>query len=219
MIRSMVLGGATLCAVATMSVAHAAHVDLSLDLAFNSPSDRTSGGTWTAVVKADQSGLAGLVFLAEHINNDAAITGEGAAAFEVFQSQQVGIVIEVVAGDNLDPPTLDVGVIGGSFPTAYVEPAGIVALAGQPDLGSFAGGARIATGTFGADLPDLIEAFEFLQQGANVFDASGAAIEATLNTTVRAPIPEPAALALVGIALIGSAVTRRRAARVARTEN
>lgn len=212
MIRSSIFVGAVACVFIFSSCATAANVDLSLNLEFNDPFDQTSGGTWTAVAKADESGLAGIAFLVEGSNFDAAAINSAITGFNVFETQAVGIVIEAVTGSDLVSPQLDVGVIGGSWISNYVDPVDIAPLPGEADLGSFTGGAAIVQGTFNPGvIPALLETSGTLAQGANVFDMSGDAFEATLNTTVRAVVPEPATFALLGVSIYCLVATRRRA--------
>ncbi len=213
MIRSLLFVGAVFCTLLISNCAVAANVDLSLNLEFTSPADMTSGGTWIAVAKADEKGLAGIAFLVEGGNDDASSLVPAGASFDVFETQSVGPVIEVVVGNDLAAPAFDVGVIGGTFVSSYVDPAGITILPGQSDLGSFTGGVLLATGTFDPGVtPNLIDMSGTLDQGANVFnvDMSGSVLAATLNTTVRALVPEPTTLALLGMGLIGLATTVRR---------
>ncbi|MEM8946099.1 MAG: PEP-CTERM sorting domain-containing protein [Planctomycetota bacterium] len=212
MIRSVLSVCALIGAILTCSVADAANVDLSLNLDFDTPGDLSSGGTWTAVATADENGLTGIVFLAENVNNDAVASGN--SGFAVFESQQVGLVIEVVTGfdaTGLLGQIFGVGVPGSSFPSTYVDPVGIAPLAGSPDLGSFTGGVELATGSFdpGA-VPALLASSGTLSAGANIFDITGDVVFATLNLTVRTVIPEPATMLLLTVGVIGAAAVRRR---------
>jgi len=212
MVRSILFVGALVCSLVVSSCAVAAIVDLSLNLDLNDPADINSGGTWIAVAKTDEKGLAGISFLVEGGNNDASSLVPVGASFDIFETQSVGPVIEVVIGSSLVTPTFDVGVIGGTFVSSYVDPVGIAPLSGQADLGSFTGGVTLAIGTFNFGvIPNLIDMSGTFNQGANVFnvDMSGSVLAATLNTTVRA-VPEPATLALFGIGLIGLVTSVRQ---------
>jgi len=212
MIRSYLMCCAVACAVLFSSVATAANVDLSLNLEFNDPADQSSGGTWTAVAKADESGLAGVSILAMDV--DAAPTSINSAitGFNIFLTQTVGPVTEAVTGSDLVVSIFDVGVIGGTWASNYVDPVGIAPLPGQADLGSFTGGAAVIAGTFSAGMiPQLLETSGTFAAGANVYNATGQPIAASLNLTVRTVVPEPATFALLGVSLCCLVATRRRA--------
>lgn len=211
MIRSRLFLGALICALAASNFAVAQNVDLSLNLDFDTPGDLNSGGTWLAVATADEFGLAGISFLLD----DANFAGDFLVpdtVFSVALSQTVGTVIEIVNGSDLVAPVMGVGVPGSSYPSSYVDPVGIAPLVGSPDLGSFTGGVELATGTFDpGDVPALLASSGTLDAGANIFNASGAAIGATLNLTVRTVVPEPTTILLLGLGVVSAATLRRRA--------
>jgi hypothetical protein len=181
-------------------------VSLSMNLAFNTPGNALSGGTWKIVGKADERGLAGVAMRLDNINFNA--TGFLApAGFEIKVFQANGTVIEIVEGDDLSSKTLDVGVIGGPFPSSYVDAPGLAPYLANPNLGSFTGGVELATGTFNSGVvPTWVSAL------ANVYSTAGgqSAINATVQQTVRTVIPEPATFGLTGIALIGVIAASRR---------
>ncbi len=204
------------CAAAMQApaVAPAANVSLSLNLDFNTPGDSNSGGNWTIVGKADERGLAAANMYLANINFNAG----GFLApmqFEIQMFGTVGTAINIVEGDDpLTQQTLDVGVIGGPFPSSYVDDPGLVPFMGNPNLGSFTGGVALATGTFNAGVVPA-----WTNQGSNVSDANvyalpnGAipAIDANTQLTVRHIVPEPATVALLGV--VGTAIvaaSRRR---------
>jgi hypothetical protein len=197
---------AALAAALVAPTASAANVSLSMNLTFNTPGNTLSGGTWKVVGKADERGLAGVAMKLDNINfNSSGFLAP--AGFEVKVFQANGTVIEIVEGDDLSSKTLDVGVIGGPFPSSYVDAPGLAPFMGNPNLGSFTGGVELATGTFNAGVvPTWVSAF------ANVF-SSGAgqpAITASVQRTVRSVIPEPATLGLAGMALVGLIASSRR---------
>lgn len=196
----------------------AANVWLSLNLDFNTPGDETSGGTWLVVGKADERGLAGVSLVLNNVNFNAS----GFLApmeFEVRQFAAFGTIINIVEGDDMTDRSLDIGVIGGPFPSSYVDAPGLVPYSGGPNLGSFTGGVELATGTFN---PGVVPTWATLgnnSTAANVFSpdpgnpAVGAVVDVTAATqmTVRVfAVPEPATLSLVGVALMGVVAAARR---------
>lgn len=207
------------CALAAALTApsSAANVSLSLNLDFNTPGDTTSGGTWLVVGKADERGLAGVSLMLDHINfNNSGFLAP--LAFEVRQFANFGTVINIVQGDDMATKTLDIGVIGGPFPSSYVDAPGLVPFGSAPNLGSFTGGVTLATGTFN---PGVVPKWSTFSSGtgANVFSpnpgnpAVGAVVDVTAATqmTVRfAAVPEPTTLGLAGLALVGIAAASRR---------
>lgn len=198
------------CALVLNVAAHAGNASLSLNLDFNIDGDLSSGGTWTVVGKADDRGFAGIVmrFPAGSINFNAATGFLLSPAFEVKQTAVFsGSQLEIVHSDNPANLTLDVGKIGGSFPSSYVDHPDLVPLGANPDLGSFTGGAAIVTGTFDpGDVPSWILA------EANLYSSSLGQPVAAANVfrTVRHIVPEPASLTLLAGSLGGLLVVRRR---------
>ncbi|MCG8448985.1 MAG: PEP-CTERM sorting domain-containing protein [Pirellulales bacterium] len=200
---------ASLCALIFANEVKAGDISVSLNLNFNNPFNINSGGDWTVVAKADSFGLAGISFDV----SPADFTGNFLVSNTVFEVQQFlsingGMGFDIVNGDNLASPTLDVGVIGGSFPSNHVDPLGLTVFGSNPDLGSFTGGIALVSGTFvPGEVPDISNV------DGNLFSAAATTVLAdNIFNTVRSNlIPEPATLTLFGIGLIGLvAVTRRR---------
>ena len=217
MFRPQLFLAALLCGLLAVGQASAANVWLSLNLEFNDPTDFGSGGTWTVVSKADERGLAGaaLQFNNNSLNFNPATGFVLIPGFE-FQFSGIfgGLILEVFQGDDPASKTLDVGVIGGPFPSTYVDDPNLVVFGANPDLGSFTGGVGIATGTFDSgDIPAWV-ATVAEPISANVWASgpSNPAILANVFTTVRyvTAIPEPASLLLLGVGVLSLTAIRRR---------
>jgi hypothetical protein len=194
------------------SPATAANVWLSLNLQFNTPNDVNSGGTWTAVAKAEPQGLAGVSL------NIANATTFGSflapPQLDVRMQSAFGSVRNVAVGDDLVPPyPLGIGVVGSSFPSTYVDPAGLAPFGGYPNYGSFTGGVALATGTFSPGVVPDWAILGFNASDANLFTGPSPAPVADADTllTVRSlPVPEPTVLALIATGMVGLAAMRRR---------
>jgi hypothetical protein len=185
----------------------------SLNLEFSSPSDFSSGGTWTAVAKVDEFGLAGAsLYLSDAIFGSFLAPPEYAIQVE---SDFGGIVLNIAIGDDGEgPPLLGVGVIGSSWPSTYVDDPNLVPFGGYPDLGSFTGGVALATGSFN---PGVVPDWEFGLPGpadetaANLYTSSGfPVVAAVTHLTVRNVVPEPSAIVLAVMGLMGLSAGRRR---------
>jgi hypothetical protein len=187
----------------------------SLNLEFNDPSDFSSGGTWTTVGKVDEFGLAGVSMVLVDANFD---ESTGFLAPDEYALQQAfffdGMVLNVGIGDDgQGPPLLGVGVIGSNWPSDYEDDPNLAQFGGYPDLGSFTGGVALATGTFDPGVvPDWT-----LHPGipeptlANLYSSSGfPVVAAVTHLTVRNVVPEPSAIVLAVMGLMGTAVGRRR---------
>jgi len=215
--RKMCLLCTLMCAVLLSGSASAANIWLSMNLDFNDPTDFDSGGDWKVVAKADEFGIAGIVIMLEDptLNFDPStgfLTPDGFEVEEtaVFPDVDNNLTrLEIVQGDDLQDPTIDVGVIGGSFPSTYVDHPLITIFGSNDDLGSFTGGVELAQGTFDpGDIPTWFDDGNDKSSG-NVFLSATPTIgsAAEVFTTVRyVAIPEPTTCLLWGlgtVALIG----------------
>jgi hypothetical protein len=205
--------------IAASAPAWAVNAWLSLNLQFNTANDFNSGGTWTVVGKAEEMGFAGINMYLANINFDPATGFIAPSELEERFLIDFSAVKNIVVGDDiLSPPlTLHVGVIGGAFPSTYVDPAGIVVYGGNPDLGSFTGGVALATGSFNAGVVPNWTTQGTLQNrsDSNIFVGTtfpGAVSDANTLLTVRYVVPEPGAFALaaLGAAAVGLTARRRR---------
>lgn len=203
-----------LCATLFSATATAGDISLSVNLEYVVPGDFGSGGTWTAVAKAEERGIAGLVMMFENtsLNFNPATGFLTPVGFEVEGIFESGLRLEIIQGDDLTDPTIDVGVIGGTYPSTYVDDPNLVILGSNPDLGSFTGGIALATGTFDAgDLPAWFDDGSDFSIGNLFTDEAGSVQGAdNVNTTLRYIVPEPSALVLLGLALSLTTVTRLR---------
>jgi hypothetical protein len=106
-----------------------------------------------------------------------------------------------------------VGVIGGTFPSTYVDDPRFMLFGANPDLGSFTGGVKLATGTLDpAAVPAWFDDGNDKSKGNPFTDAAGTvAAPFDTATTVRCVgIPGTTTLALPGIALACVATCSRK---------
>ena len=170
--RSLVFCAIALVAVAANSAL--ATVNVQLNLRYDNPGDESQGGSYELLVLSGGDGVTGIVAAVDNINNDAAAAGTGTSGYDVFQSQQIGTAVEIVAGDDLTAPLSGVGTSGGPN-------------AGQDDLftgnSAWDNSALIASGTFGAARPSFttIGAINSTT-AANTIDGSSVVAAATLGT-------------------------------------
>lgn len=137
-------------------------VNVQLNLRYTDPADEAAGGTWQLLAGSTGGGIAGLVSLLDNINNDAA--SAGSSGFEVFESQQVGSVVEIVIGSDLQPP-LETDIGTGPGTTGNVEDD--LFPGNSPVI--WANNALLASGTFGGSRPLFIVNSGTLSAGVNVF--------------------------------------------------
>ena len=120
---------------------------------------------------SDGGGVAGLTVLIENINNDAAQAGT--TGFEVFETQQVGSVIEIVTGSDLEAPlNLDVGLGPGTTGNVPDD----LFPGNSPEI--WANNALLASGTFGDVRPSFLLSSGTLAAEVNEFDITEEAIAA-----------------------------------------
>jgi len=94
----------------------------------------------------------------------------------------------------------------------YIDDPLLTIYDSYPDLGSFTGGVELVTGTFGSIVPDWYDVEPTNRTGANVFLSvpwsPGSISGATVSTMVRYVVPEPYALSLILITLLGGKIIR-----------
>jgi hypothetical protein len=204
-----------LCLTGAAPALAQSNVSLSLNLAFNNPSNLTSGGTWKIVGKANARGIAGLDLRLANLNFSSPAGFLGPAGFEERQTQTPPGHREIVFGDNasITPLTLDVGVIGGPVPSSYVDAPNLVILPGNPNLGSFTGGVELLGGTFNAGATPGWFSAPGSVSAANGYVSDtfpGGVVAANLQLTVRYLIPEPGSCSLTVAGALAMAARRRR---------
>ncbi len=152
-----------------------AAVNVQLNLRYTNPCDETDGGTWELLAGSDGGGIAGLTVLIDNINDDA--DAAGGSGFEVFETQQVGTVTEIVVGSDLESPLdLNVGLgpgTPGNLPDDLFP-------GNSPAV--WANNALLATGTFGEQRPSFLTTFDTFSSEVNEFVGSDA-VQTTFGAT------------------------------------
>lgn len=166
------------CAIALVAItAHTASADVNvqLNLRYNDPADESAGGSWDLLAGTDNaSGIAGISVLIDGISG---VGATGASGYEVFETQTVGSVVEIVTGSDMVAPLDAVGAAGFAGNVADDLFAG-----NSPAI--WASNTLLASGTFGATRPAFLTTSGTLAAGANEISGT-AAVAATLNTSVR----------------------------------
>jgi len=175
--RSLIFCAVALLAVAAANTVHAA-ADVQLNLRYDDPANEAAGGSFDLLVLSDNAnGLAGISVLIDGI--DAGPTAAGAAdtGFNVFETQTIGTVTEIVTGSDLLSPNTSVGlgVVGSD--------GGVADDLFPGNSPVWNGSALIASGTFGATRPAFVASSGTLNQGANEFvGGATAATETSMGT-------------------------------------
>lgn len=155
-----------------------AAVNVQLNLRYDDPANEAAGGTWDLLAGSDGNGISGISVLIDDINNDAAAAGS--TGYEVFQSQQVVSIIEIVTGSDLIPP-LDTDIGLGPGTTGNVEDD--LFPGNSPAI--WANNALLASGTFGATRPSFLLVSGTLNAGVNTFSGNTAVSDVFGMLTVR----------------------------------
>ncbi len=204
--------------LATLLISHATFAgdaNFSMNLSFNTPGDSSSGGTWTIVGKVDDYGLAGASLCLTPAAEFSSFLAP--AEYEVQVYADFGTVINFVIGDDIQgEPLWGAGVIGSSWPSNYPTEPDLVLYGGYPDLGAFAGGIALVTGTFApGTVPDWTNhpGAGGDPSDANLYTAGGGTVNADTYLTIRSVVPEPSALLLLGMGALGFLACRQRRQR------
>lgn len=213
------------CCLFCTSIGNTEEVSYSLNIEFNDPTEFDSGGNWTIVAKADELGLAGAVLNLDilSLNFDEDTGFLAPSEFEIQMTLEMAGRIEILTADNqLETVTYGVGIIGGNFPSSYVDTPGLTSWGSNPDLGSFTGGVELATGVFD---PGNIPAWlnnPSEPNGATVYvgpnDAEFAQVFSTVRyisvpgtMLVQNDIPEPSSIfVLLGLVIPSMLIASKR---------
>ena len=177
--------------------------DVQLNLRYDDPNAESAGGTWDLLVKSDAAnGVAGVRVVVDGItgvtgvdtanpgsmdaNSDAFVNGDSVFRFQPFGG---GTAIEIVAGDDLDG-ALVTG-IGTAGSAANVGDD--LYTAGCCTSATWADSSLIASGTFGATRPELLEV-----DAANGNLSPGSGISALANEFAN-PATDPVLAAAIGV--------------------
>ena len=166
------------CAIALVAVAAntaSAAVDVQLNLWYTNPADEAGGGTWDLLVLSDGGGVAGVSVLIDGVSGAGA---DGTTGFNVFKTQPIGSVAEIVAGFDLVSPATDVGLGAGT--------TGAVADDLFPgNSPTWDNSALIASGTFGATRPSFVASAGTQNEGVNEFSGTDAVATTFGTQSVR----------------------------------
>lgn len=171
-----------------------------------------TGGTWRIVGKTTSLGFAGADFSVADTAS-ATIVAPPVLEGRTVAGDVVNRDIDII--DNLVAPIpYGIGVIGGSFPSSYVDPPNLIVSPNwETNAGSFTGGVVLVEGTYNAGQSPTWTTLTASAFGRVFVDPSNAdwLPDASIKVVRTAVIPEPAAIALAGIGLLGMfAASRRR---------
>lgn len=191
--RGLAFALAALALVAGNTAVQAADIDLSLNLRYTDPADPSEGGSWFLMGKTNtagaNTGIAGLSVYLTNINTAGIAFGNGTAIGTYPVVTQATLGANVATPGNTPFNSTAAGVTNIVYGQDLVttiktigEGAGTPGIIATDPLrnAAWANSTLLISGTFGAARP----AFNAATDG-NVFNAGGAAVDATISTTVR----------------------------------